>query len=123
MFGTITSAARMMQICQASSMHPLSHLLFPRLVEEMKEMCGLELENEDVHVATTFGDFIQLLVKKLRGDNKESECIIDYVSPGPLYVGLALQTSQTLTSVISMTHREKLSIPESRALKSPPSIS
>ncbi|XP_047705770.1 cytosolic 10-formyltetrahydrofolate dehydrogenase isoform X3 [Prionailurus viverrinus] len=51
-----------------------------RLVEEVKELCdGLELENEDVYMATTFGDFIQLLVKKLRGDNKESECIIDYV--------------------------------------------
>ena len=87
-------------------------------------MCyELELENEDVYVATTFGDFIQLLVRKLQGDNKESECIIDSVSPGPLHVGLALQTSQTLTSVISMTHGEKLSIPESRALKTPPSIS
>ncbi|XP_045350016.1 cytosolic 10-formyltetrahydrofolate dehydrogenase isoform X1 [Leopardus geoffroyi] len=51
-----------------------------RLVEEVKELCdGLELENEDVYMATTFGDFIQLLVRKLRGDNKESECIIDYV--------------------------------------------
>lgn len=49
----------------------------------MKELCdGMELENEDVYMATTFGDFIQLLVRKLRGD-KESECVIDYVSPGP----------------------------------------
>ncbi|XP_053519491.1 cytosolic 10-formyltetrahydrofolate dehydrogenase-like [Artibeus jamaicensis] len=30
-------------------------------------------------MATTFKDFIQLLVRKLRGDDKESECIIDYV--------------------------------------------
>ncbi|VFV37096.1 aldehyde dehydrogenase family 1, partial [Lynx pardinus] len=66
------------------------------LVEEMKEMCdGLELENEDVYVATTFEDFIQLLVRKLQGDVKETKCIIDYVSPGSLHVGLALQTSQT----------------------------
>uniref|UniRef100_A0A671EK92 10-formyltetrahydrofolate dehydrogenase n=1 Tax=Rhinolophus ferrumequinum TaxID=59479 RepID=A0A671EK92_RHIFE len=51
-----------------------------RLVEEVKELCdGLELENEDVYMATTFKDFIQLLVRKLRGNNKESECIIDYV--------------------------------------------
>nr|KAF6329540.1 aldehyde dehydrogenase 1 family member L1 [Myotis myotis] len=51
-----------------------------RLVEEVKELCdGVELENEDVYMATTFKDFIQLLVRKLRGDDKESECIIDYV--------------------------------------------
>ena len=52
-------------------------------MEEVKELCdGLELENEDVYMATTFGDFIQLLVRKLRGDDKEAECAIDYVSPG-----------------------------------------
>ncbi|GAB5585071.1 cytosolic 10-formyltetrahydrofolate dehydrogenase isoform X1 [Prionailurus iriomotensis] len=46
----------------------------------MKEMCdGLELENEDVYMATTFEDFIQLLVRKLQGDIKETKCIIDYV--------------------------------------------
>ncbi|XP_045705587.1 cytosolic 10-formyltetrahydrofolate dehydrogenase isoform X2 [Phyllostomus hastatus] len=51
-----------------------------RLVEEVKELCdGMELENEDIYMATTFKDFIQLLVRKLRGDDKESECIIDYV--------------------------------------------
>uniref|UniRef100_A0A8C9LLN1 formyltetrahydrofolate dehydrogenase n=1 Tax=Piliocolobus tephrosceles TaxID=591936 RepID=A0A8C9LLN1_9PRIM len=51
-----------------------------RLVEEVKELCdGLELENEDVYMATTFGDFIQLLVRKLRGDDEEGECSIDYV--------------------------------------------
>uniref|UniRef100_A0A8C0TT69 10-formyltetrahydrofolate dehydrogenase n=1 Tax=Canis lupus familiaris TaxID=9615 RepID=A0A8C0TT69_CANLF len=51
-----------------------------RLVEEVKELCdGLELENEDVYMATTFGDFIQLLVRKLRGGDEASECIIDYV--------------------------------------------
>nr|2CQ8_A Chain A, 10-formyltetrahydrofolate dehydrogenase [Homo sapiens] len=44
-----------------------------RLVEEVKELCdGLELENEDVYMASTFGDFIQLLVRKLRGDDEES---------------------------------------------------
>uniref|UniRef100_A0A8B9YFW7 formyltetrahydrofolate dehydrogenase n=1 Tax=Bos mutus grunniens TaxID=30521 RepID=A0A8B9YFW7_BOSMU len=51
-----------------------------RLVEEVKELCdGLELENEDVYMATTFGDFIQLLVRRLRGGDKETECAIDYV--------------------------------------------
>ncbi|XP_047598580.1 cytosolic 10-formyltetrahydrofolate dehydrogenase isoform X2 [Lutra lutra] len=51
-----------------------------RLVEEVKELYdGLELENEDIYMATTFGDFIQLLVRKLRGDDKDNKCIIDYV--------------------------------------------
>lgn len=60
----------------------LFHFLSSRLVEEVKELCdGLELENEDVYMATTFGDFIQLLVRKLRGGDEASECIIDYVSP------------------------------------------
>lgn len=37
-----------------------------RLVEEVKELCdGLELENEDVYMVIIFGDFIQLLVRKL----------------------------------------------------------
>lgn len=53
----------------------------PRLVEEVKELCdGLELENEDVYMATTFREFIQLLVRKLRGEDDESECVINYVS-------------------------------------------
>uniref|UniRef100_A0A8C9DPH7 Aldehyde dehydrogenase 1 family member L1 n=1 Tax=Prolemur simus TaxID=1328070 RepID=A0A8C9DPH7_PROSS len=47
---------------------------------EVKELCdGLELENEDVYMATTFGDFIQLLVRKLRGDDGDGPCVIDYV--------------------------------------------
>lgn len=57
----------------------------------MKELCdGVELENEDIYMATTFKDFIQLLVRKLRGDDKESESIIDYVSSGLLHMGMAL---------------------------------
>lgn len=57
-------------------------------MEEVKELCdGLELENEDVYMATTFKDFVQLLVRKLRGDDRESECVIDYVSSGLLHVG------------------------------------
>ncbi|XP_012513833.1 PREDICTED: cytosolic 10-formyltetrahydrofolate dehydrogenase [Propithecus coquereli] len=51
-----------------------------RLVEEVKELCDdLELENEDVYMATTFGDFIQLLVRKLRGDEDDSQCAVHYV--------------------------------------------
>uniref|UniRef100_A0A8C5Y563 formyltetrahydrofolate dehydrogenase n=1 Tax=Microcebus murinus TaxID=30608 RepID=A0A8C5Y563_MICMU len=51
-----------------------------RLVEEVKELCeGLELENEDVYMATTFGDFVQLLVRKLRGEDEDAQPPIDYV--------------------------------------------
>uniref|UniRef100_A0A5F8HFJ8 10-formyltetrahydrofolate dehydrogenase n=1 Tax=Monodelphis domestica TaxID=13616 RepID=A0A5F8HFJ8_MONDO len=55
-------------------------LLFTRLIEEVKLQCnGLELENEDVYMATTFGDFIQMLIRKLRGEDGEEEQAIDYV--------------------------------------------
>ncbi|KAM9099212.1 cytosolic 10-formyltetrahydrofolate dehydrogenase [Sarcophilus harrisii] len=51
-----------------------------RLVEEVKLQCnGLELENEDVYMATAFGDFIQMLIRKLRGEDGEEEQAIDYV--------------------------------------------
>ncbi|XP_006895226.1 PREDICTED: cytosolic 10-formyltetrahydrofolate dehydrogenase [Elephantulus edwardii] len=51
-----------------------------RLVEEVKELCdGLELETEEVYMATSFGDFIQLLVRKLRGEEDNNEQDIDYV--------------------------------------------
>lgn len=78
----------------------LFYLFSSRLVEEMKELCdGLELENEDIYMATTFVDFIQLLVRKLRGDDRKSECIIDYVSSGPLHVSMALRTPHASTSM------------------------
>ncbi|KAM6214189.1 cytosolic 10-formyltetrahydrofolate dehydrogenase isoform 2-T2 [Rhynchocyon petersi] len=51
-----------------------------RLLEEVKELCeGLELEPEDVYMASTFGDFIQLLVRKMRGEDEHNEQVIDYV--------------------------------------------
>ncbi|XP_006169832.1 cytosolic 10-formyltetrahydrofolate dehydrogenase [Tupaia chinensis] len=51
-----------------------------RLVEEVKELCaGLELGGEDVYAATTFGDFVQLLVRRLRGEDEDGQCAIDYV--------------------------------------------
>ncbi|XP_032125135.1 cytosolic 10-formyltetrahydrofolate dehydrogenase isoform X1 [Sapajus apella] len=76
-----------------------------RLVEEVKELCdGLELENEDVYMASTFGDFIQLLVRKLRGDDEEGECSIDYVEmvvnkrtlhmPHQLFIGGAFMDAE-----------------------------
>ncbi|XP_075712760.1 mitochondrial 10-formyltetrahydrofolate dehydrogenase [Rhinoderma darwinii] len=51
-----------------------------RLVEEIKQKCaGLELQNEDVYMATTFQDFIQMVVRKFRGEDKE-ELVIDYAT-------------------------------------------
>lgn len=53
----------------------------PRLVEEVKQKCsGVQLQTEDVYMATTFQDFIQMFVRKLRGEDQEEELVIDYVS-------------------------------------------
>ncbi|KAK1161498.1 cytosolic 10-formyltetrahydrofolate dehydrogenase-like [Acipenser oxyrinchus oxyrinchus] len=50
-----------------------------RLVEEVKlRGSGLQLQNEDVYMATTFQEFIQMLVRKLRGEDEEEEMVIDY---------------------------------------------
>lgn len=55
-------------------------MYFHRLVEEIKQKCGgLEVQNEDVYMATTFQDFIQMVVRKFRGEDKE-ELVIEYVS-------------------------------------------
>uniref|UniRef100_A0A8C5Q1N2 10-formyltetrahydrofolate dehydrogenase n=1 Tax=Leptobrachium leishanense TaxID=445787 RepID=A0A8C5Q1N2_9ANUR len=50
-----------------------------RLVEEVKLKCnGLQLQNEDVYMATRFEEFIQMLVRRLRGEDREEELVIDY---------------------------------------------
>lgn len=47
----------------------------------MKQKCaGVQLQSEDVYMATTFQDFIQMFVRKLRGEDQEEELVIDYVS-------------------------------------------
>lgn len=52
-----------------------------RLVEEVKQKCqGVQLQTEDVYMATTYQDFIQMFVRKLRGEDQEEELVIDYVS-------------------------------------------
>ncbi|XP_040886547.1 mitochondrial 10-formyltetrahydrofolate dehydrogenase [Toxotes jaculatrix] len=52
-----------------------------RLVEEVKQKCsGVQLQNEDVYMATTFQDFIQMFVRKLRGEDQEEELVIDYAT-------------------------------------------
>ncbi|ETE66007.1 Mitochondrial 10-formyltetrahydrofolate dehydrogenase, partial [Ophiophagus hannah] len=51
-----------------------------RVIEEIKQKCaGLELQNEDIYMAPKFGDFVQMVVRKHRGEDKE-ELEIDYVS-------------------------------------------
>ena len=39
----------------------------------------LQLQNEDVYMATTFQEFIQMCVRKLRGEDGEEELVVDYV--------------------------------------------
>uniref|UniRef100_A0A3B4XHF9 10-formyltetrahydrofolate dehydrogenase n=1 Tax=Seriola lalandi dorsalis TaxID=1841481 RepID=A0A3B4XHF9_SERLL len=52
-----------------------------RLVEEVKQKCaGVQLQNEDVYMSPSFQDFIQMFVRKLRGEDQEEELVIDYVS-------------------------------------------
>uniref|UniRef100_A0A8C4MSY0 10-formyltetrahydrofolate dehydrogenase n=1 Tax=Equus asinus asinus TaxID=83772 RepID=A0A8C4MSY0_EQUAS len=52
-----------------------------RLVEEIRQKCGgLQLQSEDVYMATKFEDFIQKVVRKLRGEDREAELVVDYVS-------------------------------------------
>lgn len=55
--------------------------MLSRLVEEVKQKCpDIQLQNEDVYMATSFQDFIQMMVRKLRGEDQEEELLIDYVS-------------------------------------------
>ncbi|XP_076023578.1 mitochondrial 10-formyltetrahydrofolate dehydrogenase-like [Genypterus blacodes] len=52
-----------------------------RLVEELKLKCSeVQLQNEDVYMATTFQDFVQMFVRKLRGEDQEKEMVIDYAT-------------------------------------------
>ncbi len=55
--------------------------LYCRLVEEAKlRAAQLHLQNEDVYMATNFEEFIQMCVRKLRGEDEEEEFTVDYVS-------------------------------------------
>ncbi len=44
-----------------------------RLVEEVRDTTGVSLTNEDVFMATAFGDFIQACVKAARGGSGVKE--------------------------------------------------
>lgn len=62
-----------------------------RMLEEIKQKySGLQLQNEDVYMATKFADFIQRSVRKFRGEDKEEELVIDYVRPFVLPLLLSL---------------------------------
>ncbi|TNM89226.1 hypothetical protein fugu_005481 [Takifugu bimaculatus] len=51
-----------------------------RLVEEVKlRASSCQLQNEDVYMNTTFQDFIQMCVRKLRGEDGEEELVVHYV--------------------------------------------
>lgn len=68
---------------------------FLRLVEEVKlRASNCQLQNEDVYMNTTFQDFIQMCVRKLRGEDGEEELLVDYVSvtqlPGPYWLPMAI---------------------------------
>jgi len=41
-----------------------------RLVEEVKDRCGVELSNDDVYMATTYSDFVKAVVVKSRGGDE-----------------------------------------------------
>lgn len=57
------------------------HWRLLRLVEEVKLRAGnCQLQNEDVYMNTTFQDFIQMCVRKLRGEDGDEELVVDYVS-------------------------------------------
>lgn len=50
-------------------------------MEEVKQKCGgVQLQNEDVYMATTFQSFIQMFVRRLRGEDQEEELVIDYAT-------------------------------------------
>lgn len=54
-------------------------------MEEVKlRAVQLQLQNEDVYMATTFQEFIQMCVRKLRGEDEEEEFNVDYVSIAPV---------------------------------------
>lgn len=51
-----------------------------RLVEEVREMCGVDIENEDVYMATMFDDFVKTVVLKSRGFGSTPTLIFEPVT-------------------------------------------
>lgn len=50
-----------------------------RLVEEIKDLANLELQNEDVYMNTTFSEFYTAAVSKARGENSNKEIVYEGV--------------------------------------------
>ncbi|XP_055016334.1 cytosolic 10-formyltetrahydrofolate dehydrogenase-like [Boleophthalmus pectinirostris] len=51
-----------------------------RLVEEVKLLASnCQLQNEDIYMNSTFQEFIQMCVRKIRGEDDEEELVVDYV--------------------------------------------
>lgn len=50
-----------------------------RLVEEIKELVELELQNEDIYMNTTFEEFYNAAVAKARGGSAAQEIVYDGV--------------------------------------------
>lgn len=73
----------------------MASVCMSRLVEEVKQKCaGVQLQSEDVYMAPTFQDFIQMFVRKLRGEDQEEELVVDYVSVLLLFVAVTLLLNQ-----------------------------
>uniref|UniRef100_A0A8B9R9K2 formyltetrahydrofolate dehydrogenase n=1 Tax=Astyanax mexicanus TaxID=7994 RepID=A0A8B9R9K2_ASTMX len=87
-----------------------------RLVEEIKQKCGsVQLENEDVYMATSFQEFIQMFVRRLRGEDQEEELVINYVSTMCYVFLLFLSLLMSLHRLADLMeeHQEELATIES----------
>ncbi|XP_039263657.2 cytosolic 10-formyltetrahydrofolate dehydrogenase-like [Styela clava] len=49
-----------------------------RLVEDVRQKTGVVMKNEDVYMATTFGEFVQKMVRVFRGLEEEEALEVDY---------------------------------------------
>ena len=73
-------------------------------MEEVKlQASSCQLQNEDVYMNTTFQEFIQLCIRKLRGEDNEEELVVDYVSTLAVFQfsELLLLTSNIINSVMT----------------------
>uniref|UniRef100_A0A8D3E7Q4 10-formyltetrahydrofolate dehydrogenase n=2 Tax=Scophthalmus maximus TaxID=52904 RepID=A0A8D3E7Q4_SCOMX len=74
-----------------------------RLVEEVKQKCeGVQLQNEDVYMASTFQDFIQMFVRKLRGEDQEEELVVDSYE-NKMIINIATKEVNNMT--VKMPHQ------------------
>nr|XP_032827439.1 cytosolic 10-formyltetrahydrofolate dehydrogenase-like [Petromyzon marinus]XP_032827440.1 cytosolic 10-formyltetrahydrofolate dehydrogenase-like [Petromyzon marinus]XP_032827441.1 cytosolic 10-formyltetrahydrofolate dehydrogenase-like [Petromyzon marinus]XP_032827442.1 cytosolic 10-formyltetrahydrofolate dehydrogenase-like [Petromyzon marinus]XP_032827443.1 cytosolic 10-formyltetrahydrofolate dehydrogenase-like [Petromyzon marinus] len=51
-----------------------------RLVEEVRMLCSeVVLQNEEVYMASSFAEFIQMVVRKMRGEGGTGDIVVDHV--------------------------------------------